>query len=236
MTRHEQAKVWVAWSSGKDSLWALHLVRSSSELEVVGLLTTITEAYGRVSMHAVREELLRAQAAAVGLPLHCVFIPTPCSTEEYGALMRDALAEAEALGVSKVVFGDVSLADVRAYREERMAEVGMEAVFPLWGRDTAALAREMIAAGVRAHVTCLDPRKLPRSMDGRAFDGEFIAELPEGVDPCGENGEYHTFAWDGPGFAHPIPIELGESVERDGFVFTDVLPASSGDTPTPRSR
>jgi len=236
MTPHQQAKVWVAWSSGKDSLWALHLVRSSSELEVVGLLTTITEAYGRVSMHAVREELVRAQAAAVGLPLHCVFIPTPCSNEAYGALMRRTLAEAEALGVSKVVFGDVFLADVRAYREERMAEVGMEAVFPLWGKDTAALAREMIAAGVRANVTCLDPRKLPRSMAGRAFDGDFVAELPEGVDPCGETGEYHTFAWDGPGFAHPIPIELGQTVERDGFVFTDVLPASSSDTPAPRGR
>ncbi len=226
MTPHEKAKVWVAWSTGKDSLWALHLVRSSAELEVVGLLTTITEAYGRVSMHAVREDLVRAQAAALGLPLHCVFIPTPCSNDEYGALMRRALAEADGLGVSKVVFGDLSLAEVRAYREERMAEVGMEAVFPLWGRDTAALAREMIAAGLRATVTCLDPRKLPRSMAGRAFDADFIAELPDGVDPCGENGEYHTFAWDGPGFAHPLAIEVGETVERDGFVFTDVLPAA----------
>jgi len=236
MASCEKAKVWVAWSSGKDSLWALHLVRSFSELEAVGLLTTITEAYGRVSMHAVREDLVRAQAAAVGLPLHCVFIPTPCSSEAYGALMRRTLAEAKELGVSKVVFGDVSLADVRAYREERMGEVDMEAVFPLWGRDTAALAREMIAAGVGANVTCLDPRKLPRSMAGRAFDGDFIAELPDGVDPCGENGEYHTFAWDGPGFAHPIPIEPGRTVERDGFVFTDVLPAASSDRPAPPAR
>ena len=144
MTPREKAKVWVAWSTGKDALWALHLARSSAELEVVGLLTTITETYGRVSMHAMREDLVRAQAAALGLPLHRVFIPTPCSNEQYGALMRRALAEADGLGVSKVVFGDLSLAEARAYREERMAEVGMEAVFPLWGRDTAALARRNV--------------------------------------------------------------------------------------------
>ena len=226
MTGAEKAKAWIAWSSGKDSLWALHLIRHSPDLEVVGFLTTITETYGRVSMHSVRETLLRAQAAAFGLPLHAVRIPTPCSNEAYDALMRRTLAHARKLGVAKVVFGDISLADVRAYRESRMAEVDMQAVFPLWGADTASLARDMIVAGVRAHLTCLDPRKLPRSMAGRAFDEDFIAQLPDGVDPCGENGEFHTFAWDGPGFSHPIPVRVGETVERDGFVFTDVLPAA----------
>lgn len=222
----EKAKAWVAWSSGKDSLWALHRIRRSPDLEVVGLLTTITETYGRVSMHGVRETLLQAQAAALGLPLHSVLIPTPCSNEAYDDLMGRTLAQARELGVTEVVFGDISLADIRAYREARMAEADMQAVFPLWGMDSASLARDMIEAGVRAYLTCLDPRVLPRDMAGRAFDRDFLERLPDGVDPCGENGEFHTFAWDGPGFSHPIPVRVGETLERDGFVFTDVLPAA----------
>ncbi len=223
MTGAEKAKAWVAWSSGKDSLWALHCIRRSAEIEVAGLLTTVTESYGRVSMHGVREVLLHAQAAALGLPLHTVLIPTPCSEEAYDVLMGRTLAQARGLGVTKVVFGDVSLADVRAHRETRMAEVDMEAVFPLWGMDAASLAREMIEAGVRAYLTCLDPRVVPREMAGGVFDRDLVDRLPDGVDPCGENGEFHTFAWDGPGFPHPIPVRVGETIERDGFVFTDVL-------------
>jgi uncharacterized protein (TIGR00290 family) len=218
-------RAWLAWSSGKDSLWALHLARESGEVAVVGLLVTITDPYRRVSMHGVRESLVEAQAAALGLPLHVVRIPSPCSHDEYEARMARAMEEARRSGVTHVVFGDVHLADVRAYREERLASVGMEAAFPLWGRASRALAEEIIAGGVRAVVTCLDPRKMPRELAGREFDGELLRQLPDEVDPCGENGEFHTFAWDGPGFAAPIAVEVGETVERDGFVFTDVLPA-----------
>ncbi len=218
-------RAWLAWSSGKDSLWALHLARESGEVAVVGLLATITDPYRRVSMHGVRESLVEAQAAALGLPLHVVRIPSPCSHDEYEAQMARAMEEARQSGVTHVVFGDVRLADVRAYREERLGSVGMEAAFPLWGRDTRALAEEIIAGGVRAVVSCLDPRKTPRDLAGREFDRELLRQLPDEVDPCGENGEFHTFAWDGPGFAAPIAVEVGETVERDGFVFTDVLPA-----------
>lgn len=220
----DRPKAWLAWSSGKDSLWALHRARQSSNLEVVGLLSTITEPYRRVSMHGVREALLQAQAAALRLALHPVFIPAPCSNEAYDALMGAALARARKLGVTKVVFGDISLADVRAYREARMREVAMEAVFPLWGMGAASLARQMIEGGVRARITCLDPSTLPPEIAGRTFDADLLRALPEGVDPCGENGEFHTFAWDGPGFSHPIPVRVGETVERDGFL-SDLLPA-----------
>ena len=220
-----RAKAWAAWSSGKDSLWALHVARQSGELEVVGLLTTITGTYARVSMHGVREELLEAQARALGLPVHRVLIPAQCSNEEYEAAMDRAVAEARAAGVRKMIFGDLFLPDVRAYRESRLKGTGIDPDFPLWGRNTAELAREMIAGGVRVYLTCLDPRKLPREMAGRAFDLSFLNDLPPDVDPCGENGEFHTFAWDGPGFARSIEVTVGETVEREGFVFTDVLPA-----------
>ena len=231
MSTCEKEGAWIAWSSGKDSLWALHRVRQSAELEIVGLLTTITETYGRVSMHAVRESLLEAQAEALGLPMYPVRIPTPCSDDTYGALMRRALAHARELGITSIVFGDISLAGVRAYRESRLAEVGMKAVFPLWGKDTASLADDIIEGGVRAYLTCLDPRKLPRDMAGLPFDSDLLSRLPQDADPCGENGEFHTFAWGGPGFFHPIPVRVGETVERDGFVFTDLMSA-----PGPSSR
>ncbi len=214
----------MAWSSGKDSAWALHAVRQSREVEVVGLLTTITESFGRASMHGVRQSLVEAQAEALGLPLHRVHISSPCPNEAYDAAMRAALKPASAEGVTQVVFGDIALHDVRAYREERLREVGMEARFPLWMRETASLAREMVGGGLRAYVTCIDPQKLPREMAGRAYDESLLASLPESVDPCGENGEFHTFVWDGPMFAGPIDVRVGETVERDGFVFTDLLP------------
>ncbi len=215
---------WLSWSSGKDSAFALDAARRAGEVEVVGLLSVVSEAFGRVSMHGVREELLEAQAAAVGLPLVKVRIPYPCPNATYERAMAGALERAAAEGVRTVVFGDLFLEDVRAYREERLAPVGFRGVFPLWGRPTAPLARAMVAAGLRARICCLDPRKLPRRFAGRAFDAELLAELPADVDPCGERGEFHTFVSDGPGFSRPVRARVGETVERDGFVFTDLVP------------
>ncbi len=219
--RATKPKAWIAWSSGKDSAWALHLARQAGEVEVVGMLATVTETYARVSMHGVREELLEAQAKAVGLPLHQVLIPAPCSNEIYEAAMGAALEKAKAQGVSRVIFGDLFLEDLRAYREKRMAEIGMTPLFPLWKMDTAALARQMLGAGLRAYLTCIDPRQLPSELAGHAFDLELLSKLPAGVDPCGENGEFHTFAWSGPMFKQPIPVRRGETLLREGFLFTD---------------
>ena len=216
-------KALLAWSSGKDSAWALHEVRRAGDLDVVGLLTTVTTTFGRVSMHAVREELLDRQAAAVGLPVTKVRIPWPCPNERYEAEMATALAGARAAGVTHLVFGDLFLEDVRAYRVKQLAGTGIEPVFPLWGRDTRALAREMVDGGLRATLTCVDPRALDRSFAGRAFDRALLADLPAGVDPCGERGEFHTYAWSGPMFAAPIAFTPGEVVEREGFVFADLL-------------
>lgn len=216
-------RAWLSWSSGKDSAWALHEVRRRDKIEVVGLLTSVTEPYDRVSMHGVRRELLLAQAEAVGLPMHCVPIPAPCSNEAYEEAMREAVAVAEAQGVEQMVFGDLFLEDIREYRESRLAGTGIRPVFPLWERPTRELAREMIAAGLVAHVTSLDPRKMPRELAGGRFDEEFLARLPAEADPCAENGEFHTCVSAGPMFREPIPVETGETVERDGFVFTDLL-------------
>jgi uncharacterized protein (TIGR00290 family) len=215
----------VAWSTGKDSAWALHEVRRSGELEIAGLLTTVTAPYQRVSMHAVRVELLAAQAEAAGLPLHVVELPAACPNDVYAETMARALAAARGDGITHVVFGDLFLEDVRAYREERMAEAGMTPVFPLWGRDTRALAAEMLAAGVEAWITCGDPRRVPREIVGRRVDAELLASLPAGVDPCGERGETHTFVAAGPMLASRISVEVGEIVERDGFVFADLVRA-----------
>lgn len=223
MSTSGKAQAWVAWSSGKDSLWALHTARQSPDLQVAGLLTTVTDTYQRVSMHGVRERLLEMQAAALGLPLHIARIPTPCSNETYRAVMGQAVAEAKRLGVTRMVFGDLFLEDIRAYREQQLAGTGLEPVFPLWGRDTRGLAEEMIAGGLRAYVTCLDPRKVSRELAGQSYDLDLLAKLPDGVDPCAENGEFHTFAWDGPGFARPLAVRVGEVVEREGFVFADMV-------------
>jgi len=219
------ARALVSWSSGKDSAWALHEVRRAGDVDVVGLLTTVTDPFSRVAMHAVREELLDAQAAALRLPCRKVRLPWPCPNETYEARMAEALADARAAGVTHVVFGDLFLADIRAYREEKLAGTGIAPLFPLWGRDTAALARTMIEGGLRATLTCVDPRSLDARFAGRAFDGGLLAELPAGVDPCGENGEFHSFAWAGPMFDAPIPVAPGEVVVRDGFVFADLVPA-----------
>ena len=217
-------RAWMSWSSGKDSAFALGAVRSRDDIEIVALLTTLSESHARVAMHGVREALLDAQAAAIGLPLVKVRIPSPCPNEIYEARMSDALAVARADGVDTVVFGDLFLADIRAYREEKLAAVDMRAEFPLWGRETRALAREMIAAGVRATLTCVDPRKVPRAFAGRAFDDALLADMPSGVDPCGENGEFHSFVAACPAFARTLDVDVGEIVERDGFVFADVVP------------
>lgn len=220
-------KALVAWSSGKDSAWALHEVRRAGALEVVGLLTTVTSTFDRVAMHAVREDLLDRQAASLGLPCRKVRIPWPCPNEAYEAAMAIALEEARAAGVTRVVFGDLFLEDIRAYRVAKLAGTGIEPAFPIWGRDTARLAREMIEGGLRATLTCVDPRQLDASFAGRDFEAAFLADLPASVDPCGERGEFHTFAWSGPMFERPIAVRRGEVVTRDGFVFADLLEVKS---------
>jgi uncharacterized protein (TIGR00290 family) len=218
-------KALLAWSSGKDSAWSLHVLRAQAEVEVVGLLTTINEAFDRVAMHAVRTELLRAQAAAAALPLWPVPIPWSCSNAAYEAAMDGAMARARAEGISHVAFGDLFLEDIRRYREERLAPIDITPLFPIWGTPTDALARRMVDAGLRARLTCVDPKSLDPRFAGREFDAALLAELPPSVDPCGEHGEFHTFAYDGPMFRHPVPLRAGEVVTRDGFVFADLLPS-----------
>jgi uncharacterized protein (TIGR00290 family) len=216
------SKCLISWSSGKDSAWTVHVLRQRGDVEIAGLLTTINEAARRVAMHAVRIDVLQAQAQALGLPLWQVPIPSPCSNEVYQSAMAAAVRRAVAGGFTHVAFGDLFLEDIRRYREEHLAGTGLTPLFPLFGADTAALAREMIDAGVRARITCLDPKVLDRSFAGREFDAALLAELPPSVDRCAERGEFHTCAYDGPMFSHPIPIETGITVERDGFVFTDL--------------
>jgi uncharacterized protein (TIGR00290 family) len=215
--------IWLSWSSGKDSAWSLHTLRQGNEYEVVALLTTINQAVGRVAMHAVREELLEAQAAALGLPLVKVFIPSPCPNEAYELAMAQAMVRARAEGISRIAFGDLFLEDIRKYREEKLASVGMEPVFPIWGIETRALAREMVHSGLRALVTCVNPKLLDPRFAGRIFDEQLLAELPESVDPCAERGEFHTCVYAGPMFKKPLPVRAGEIVTRDGFVFADAL-------------
>ncbi len=213
----------LCWSSGKDSAWTLHLLRQRREVDVVGLLTTINEAHARVAMHAVRLALLEAQAEAVGLPLWQVPIPSPCSNQEYEAAMGEAMRKALAAGVTVMAFGDLFLEDIRRYREQQLAGTGLTPIFPIWGLPTGALARDMVAAGLKARLTCVDPKQLPASFAGREFDSALLADLPSGVDPCGERGEFHTFAYAGPMFQRPVPVQSGEIVERDGFVFADLI-------------
>ena len=214
----------LAWSSGKDSAWSLHVLRQQGEVEVVGLLTTVNQAFDRVAMHAVRRELLAAQAAAVGLPLTTVEIPYPCSNAQYEAAMAAAMERARGDGVAAVAFGDLFLEDVRRYREDRMHGTGIAPLFPIWGIPTDVLARRMVDAGLRARLTCVDPKKLPPTFVGRDFDAALLADLPAGIDPCGERGEFHSFAYAGPMFERPVPIRNGDVVDRDGFVFADLLP------------
>ena len=215
-------KAWLSWSSGKDSAWTLHELRQHGEVEVVALLTTVNEAYSRVAMHAVRETLVEAQAAAAGLPLIKVAIPAACSNAAYEQAMSAVMARAREEGIAHVAFGDLFLEDVRRYREEKLAGTGITPIFPLWGWPTRALAEEMIAGGLRAILTCVDPKKLDASFAGRTFDAQLLADLPPSVDPCGENGEFHSFVFAGPMFAQALNVVPGEVVTRDGFVFADV--------------
>ncbi len=219
-------KILVSWSSGKDSAWMLHVIRSEGLGEAGALLTTINEAANRVAMHAVRTELLQAQAEAAGLPLMAVQIPHPCPNEIYETQMSAAITNAKAQGFTHVAFGDLFLEDIRRYREERMKGTGLVPMFPLWMRPTDALARQMIHGGLEAYLTCVDPRVLPPSFAGRRFDLRLLRDLPSGVDPCGERGEFHTCTVAGPMFRNRIPVAPGVVVERDGFVFADLIPGS----------
>jgi len=215
-------KCLLSWSSGKDSAWALHALRRA-DVPVVGLLTTINQAFDRVAMHAVRRSLLDAQARSIGIPLWPVPLPWPCSNEDYERIMADVCRQAKAEGIECVAFGDLFLPEVRAYRERQLEGTGLTPLFPLWELPTDALAREMLAGGLKARITCVDPKVLPPTFAGREFDQALLADLPAGVDPCGEKGEFHTFAYGGPMFREPIPISSGEVVERDGFVFADLF-------------
>ena len=215
----------LSWSSGKDSAWSLHALRQQPDVTVVGLVTTVNAAFDRVAMHGVRRSLLEAQAEAAGLPLHVLEIPHPCPNADYERIMGAFMAQQAAAGVEAMAFGDLFLEDIRRYRETKLAGSGIVPLFPLWGLETGRLAREMIARGLEAYVTCVDPRKLPNTFAGRRFDLGLLADLPADVDPCAENGEFHTFACAGPMFTRPIAVKTGEIVTRDGFVFCDVMPA-----------
>ena len=215
-------KILVSWSSGKDSAWMLHALRSEGTGEPGALLTTVNESAKRVAMHAVRMEVLQAQADSAGLPLIIVPIPYPCPNDVYEAQMSAAIAKAKAEGFTHVAFGDLFLEDIRRYREERMKGTGLTPIFPLWLRPTDTLAREMLEGGLEAYLTCVDPRVVPASLAGRRFDARLLSDLPPGTDPCGERGEFHTCAVAGPMFARRIDVEVGVTVERDGFVFADL--------------
>jgi uncharacterized protein (TIGR00290 family) len=217
-------RVALSWSSGKDSAWSLHLLRQDPNVEVVALVTTLNEKFDRVAMHAVRRELLELQAESVGVPLWTVPLPWPCSNEEYEARMRDLCARAISEGVEAMAFGDLFLTDIRAYREKQLSGTGLQPLFPVWQIPTAELARTMVASGLRAKITCVDPKVLAPEFAGRDFDAQLLADLPPGIDPCGENGEFHSFVYDGPGFRQPLAVTVVETLERDGFVFADVAP------------
>lgn len=220
-------KALIAWSSGKDSAWALHEIRRGGDYDVVGALTTITDTFRRVSMHGVRQELLTAQLAAAGLPANLVHIPYPCPNEVYEARMTAALVDVKRAGVTHMIFGDLFLEDVRAYREQKLAGTGITPVFPLWQRPTDRLARDMIDAGVETYLVCVDLKQISKTFAGRRFDHTMLTELPAIADPCGENGEFHSCVVAGPMLSGGIPVELGEIVERDGFAYADLIPKIS---------
>jgi uncharacterized protein (TIGR00290 family) len=219
-------KALISWSSGKDSAFALHEVRRAGEFDVVGALTTVTETFGRVSIHGVRQEILHAQLDAAGLPPRIVPIPYPCPNEIYEARIGEAVARAVQEGITHIIFGDLFLADIRAYREQKLAGTGITPVFPLWHRPTLPLAEAMIASGLEAYVATVDLRKLPADFAGRKFDSSLLANLREGVDPCGENGEFHTCVIAGPMFSRRIPVATGARVERDGYAYCDLVMAN----------
>jgi len=215
-------KTLVSWSSGKDSAWMLHVLKQDPSIDIGGLLTTMNEQFDRVAMHAVRRQLLEQQASAAGVPLRTIPLPWPCTNEQYEERMRTAVAQAVAEGFTHVAFGDLFLEDVRQYREDRLAGTGLTPLFPIWGIPTDQLAVEMVENGLRSVLTCVNPTQLDRSFAGRQFDRKLLADLPPGVDKCGERGEFHSFAYDGPMFSRPLAVIVGDVVDRDGFVFADV--------------
>lgn len=231
MGGEKEMKVLLSWSSGKDSAWALHVLRQDPAVNVAALLTTFNDEADRVAMHAVRRSLAERQAEAARLPLWHVPLPSPCPNEIYEDRMREVMRRARDEHFTHVAFGDLFLEDVRQYREERLSGTGLAPLFPVWGRPTAALAREMLAAGLDAVLTCIDPKHLDSSFAGRHFDARLLDDLPAGVDPCGERGEFHTFCCAGPMFAEPIAVEAGIRVERDGLVFADLLPVATAPRP-----
>ena len=217
-------KAFLSWSSGKDAAFALCEARRLGLAEIVGVVTTVNERYDRVAMHGVRGELLDRQIAALQLPAIRVLIPSPCTNDIYEARMANACVAIKASGVQHIIFGDLFLQDIRAYRERTLAAMDMTPIFPLWGRNTRRLADEMIGSGLVAHLVCLDPKQTPARFAGRRFDAALLEEIPPHIDPCGENGEFHTVVTQGPMFSAPISVSIGQTVERDGFVFTDVIP------------
>ena len=218
-------RVALSWSSGKDSAWTLHILLRNPDFEIVALITTINREFDRVAMHAVRRDLVERQAASARLPLWDVPLPWPCSNEQYECSMREVCGRAVSEGIDAIAFGDLFLRDIRAYRERQLEGSGLEPIFPLWDIPTPGLALDMIAGGLRAKLTCVDPRVLDRTFAGRDFDTALLTSLPASVDPCGENGEFHTFAYEGPMLDRPVPVESGKIVERDGFIFADLRSA-----------
>lgn len=217
-------KTYVSWSSGKDCAFALWRAQKAGEFDICGLLTTTNETVDRVAMHGTRNALMRRQAEAVGLPVLEVGLPWPCTNEDYESRMTGACETMKAKGVSHVIYGDLYLEDVRAYRDEKMAQANLTPIYPLWKQDTRQLAQDMISAGLKTVVVCIDPKKLDASFAGRWFDQAFLDDLPDGIDACGENGEFHTCVLDGPMFSAPISVDVGETVERNGFIYADVIP------------
>jgi uncharacterized protein (TIGR00290 family) len=217
-------KVALSWSSGKDSAWTLHLLRQMPDVQVVALITTFNSSANRVAMHAVRRALVEAQVERTGIPLWAVELPWPCSNSNYEEQMRSVCERATAEGITAVAFGDLFLQDIRDYRVRQLQGTGLQPLFPVWQIPTEQLGRDMIAAGLKAKITCVDPSKLAKSFAGRDYDLPLLQALPAGIDPCGENGEFHTFVYDAPVFSRPIGVQSGEIVERDGFVFADLLP------------
>jgi len=217
-------KTLLSWSSGKDSAWALHLLRKNPEIDLVGLFTSVNRKYDRVSMHATRLEMLRRQAEAVGLPLETIGLPDPCPNEQYEASMRQFVAASLRKGIECMAFGDLFLEDIRKYREDQLKGTGIEPLFPLWGIPTNDLAEQMLSAGLEAYVSCVDLKKLPSRFDGQKWSKELLAQFPKGCDPCGENGEIHTVVVGGPIFRKPVPVRIGEILNRDGFAYADIIP------------
>jgi len=217
-------KTLLSWSSGKDSAWALHVLRLQHDIEVVGLFCTFNKKFERGAMHAVRSELICQQAESIGLPLQLIPIPDPCSDSEYKRIMANFIEQVKSQGIDTIAFGDLFLEEIRSYREESLVGTGITPLFPIWGIPTNELSKEMINSGLRAKITCIDPKYLPAEFAGHEYDSTFLEQIPDAIDPCGEKGEFHSFAYDGPMFKNKLNISVGETVTRDGFVYTDLLP------------